>query len=122
MLVIRQEQMDVLSAYMRAQFEQRMIQHLRAKFPERTQDLPDERIRLVVQNSMKKAQSYGVEYEDDIRRFIEYLVIYGTRLDTREETRWIGDILRRDDLNGTAKMDLIDSRELQAFRRQKWAD
>lgn len=122
MLVIRQEQMDVLSAYMRAQFEQRMIQHLRAKFPERTQDLPDERIRLVVQNSMKKAQSYGVEYEDDIRRFIEYLVIYGTRLDTREETRWIGDILRRDDLNGTAKMDLIDSRELQAFRRQKWVD
>ena len=50
MLVIRREQMDVLSAYMRAQFEQRMVNHLRAKFPERTQDLPDEKIRSVVQN------------------------------------------------------------------------
>jgi hypothetical protein len=122
MLVIRQEQMEVLSAYTRDQFERRMVDHLRTKFPDRTRDLPDERIRLVVQNSTKKAESYGIEYEDDIRRFIEYLVIYGTRLDTREETRWIGEILRRDDLTGTAKMDLIDNRELQALRGQTWAD
>ncbi len=122
MLTIRQEQMEVLSAHMRNQFEQRMIKHLRAKFPDRTKDLPDKRIHLVVQDSMRKAKGYHIEYEDDIRRFIEYLVIYGIRLDTREETQWIGDILRRDDLNGTAKMDLIDSRELQVLRRQKWAD
>lgn len=122
MLVIRKEQMEVLSAAMRDQFEWRMVDHLRTKFPDRTQELPDDRIRLVVQNSIKKAESHGIEYEDDIRRFIEYLVIYGARLDTREETRWIGDILRREDLTGTAKMDLIDSRELQVFRRQKWVD
>jgi hypothetical protein len=122
MLVIRQEQMDVLSVYMRAQFEQQMVKHLREKFPERTQDLPDERIRMVVQSSIKKAERYGIEYEDDIRRFIEYLVIYGTRLDTREDTQWLGDVLRRNDLDGTAKMDLIDQRELQVLRRQKWAD
>ena len=122
MLTIRKEQMDVLSAYMHHQFEQRMIKHLRAKFPDRTKDLPDERIRLVVQDSIRKAKGYDIEYEDDIRRFTEYLVIYGMRFDVREETRWIGDILRRDDLTGTAKMDLIDSRELQVFRRQKWVD
>ena len=122
MLSIRQEQMDVLSAYTRNQFEQRMIKHLREKFPDRTKDLPDEKIRLVVQDSMRKAKGYNIEYEDDIRRFTVYLVIYGTRLDTREETQWIGNILRRDDLTGTAKMDLIDSRELQVFRRQKWVD
>ncbi len=121
MLSIRQEQMDILSDYMRDQFEQRMIKHLRLKFPERTKDLPDERIRIVVQNSTKKAESYGIEYEDDIRRFIEYFAIYGTRLDIREETQWIGDILRRRDLDGTAKMDLIDSSELDALRGSAWA-
>lgn len=120
MLLIRKEQMDVLSVYMRNQFEQRMIKHLRVKFPDRTKDLSDERIRLVVQDSMRKAESYDIEYEDDIRRFIEYLVIYGTQLDVREETQWIGDILRRDDLNGTAKMNLIDSRELEFLRGSKW--
>ena len=122
MLVIRKEQMEVLSAAMRDQFEWRMVDHLRTKFPDRTQEFPDEKIRLVVQDSMRKAKGYNIEYEDDIRRFIEYLVIYGIRLDVREETQWIGDILRRDDLTGTAKMDLIDSRELQVFRRQKWVD
>ena len=55
MLTIRQEQMDVLSAHMRQQFEQRMIKHLRAKFPDRTKDLPDERIRLVVQDSTRRS-------------------------------------------------------------------
>ncbi len=93
-----------------------MIRHLRTKFPERTKDLPDERIRLVVQDSARKAQGYGVEHEEDIRRFTEYLVIYGMRFDVREETRWMGDILRRKDLSGPAKMDLIDLRELQMIR------
>ncbi len=122
MLSIRKEQMEVFNTYMRGQFEQRMVKHLRATFPNRTKDLPDDRIHTVVQNSIKKAESYGIEYEDDIRRFIEYLVIYGTRLDTREETQWIGDILRRHDLDGTAKMDLIDSRELPVLRGQPWVD
>ncbi|MCP5158333.1 MAG: hypothetical protein H6975_02775 [Gammaproteobacteria bacterium] len=122
MLIIRQEQLNVLSVYMRNQFTQRMIKHLRTKFPDRTKDLPDERIYVVVQNSIKKAESYGIEYEDDIRCFIEYLVIYGVRLDTREETQWIGNILRRDDLSGAAKINLIDSRELQVLRGQTWAD
>lgn len=122
MLTIRKEQMDVLSNYMRSRFEQRMVEHLREKFPDRTSDLADEKIRVVVQNSIKKAESYGIEYEDDIRRFIEYLVIYGTQLDVREQTRWIGDILRRNDLDGAAKMDLIDIRELQVLRGQTWVD
>ncbi len=121
MLLIRKEQMEVLSAYMREQFEWRMVEHLRATFPDRTRDLPNERIRVVVRDSIRKAESYGIEYEDDIRRFIEYLVIYGLQLDTQAETQWIGDILRRNDLDGTAKMNLIDSRELEALRVQTWA-
>ncbi len=120
MLTIREEQMDILSAYTREQFEWRMVEHLRAKFPDRTKDLANEKIRIVVQSSIKKAENYSIEYEDDIRRFLEYLVIYGTRLDVREETQWIGDILRRNDLSGTAKMNLIDSRELDALRGSKW--
>ena len=109
MLILRKEQMNVLRAYMSEQFEQRMTNHIRETFPDRIKDIPDERIRVVVQNSMKKAESFGIEYEDDIRRFIEFLIIYGIQLDVRQETQWIGDILRRNDLDGTAKMDLIDS-------------
>ena len=122
MLMIRKEQMDMFSAYVRGQFEWRMVKHLQEKFPDRTANLSDERIRIVVQNIMKKAENYRIEYENDIRRFIEYLVIYGTRWDDLQETEWMADILRRDDLSGTIKMDLIDSYELQLARRQTWAD
>lgn len=118
MLSIRKEQMETLSAYMREQFEWRMVLHLREIFSERTKDLSDDRIRIVVQDGIRKAECYRIEYEDDIRRFIEYFVTYGTRLDVREETQWIGDILRRDDLSGTTKMNLIDSRELEVLREQ----
>jgi hypothetical protein len=117
MLIIRDEQMDVLRAHMRRQYEQHIVKHLREKFPDRTKDLPDKRIRDTMQNGMKKAEGYGLEYEDDIRRFIEYSVMYGTKSDNQEETRWIGDILQRNDLDGTAKMDMIDNCEIEVLRR-----
>jgi hypothetical protein len=116
MLTIREEQMQALSGLVLEQYERRMVEHLRATFPDRTKNLQDDRIRAAVQSCVKNANDHGIVYEDDIRRFIEYVVIYGTALDARAETRWIGDILRRDDLDGTAKMDLIDSLELQSLR------
>ena len=116
MLIIRKEQMDALGAHMRARFESRMIEHIRNNFPDRTNNVSNEDIRTVMQYGTKKAEYYGIEYEGDIRRFIEYLVIYGTQLDAKEETRWMVDILRRDDLDGTSKMDSIDNCELQLLR------
>lgn len=117
MLHIRKEQMDVLRAYMCRQFEQRMVKYVRGKFYNQVKDLSDEKIYTFVQYSMNKAKQYCIEYEDDIRRYIEYLVIYGTLLDAREEPQWIVDILQRDDLDGTAKMDLIDNCEMEAIRK-----
>ncbi len=108
--------MDILSAAMIRQFEQYMIGHLRENFPDQTQDVSDEKIRTVIQYGIKKAESFGIEYEYDIQRFMEYMVIYGRELDTKEDTRWLGDILRRDDLDGTAKMDEIDDYDLQLLR------
>jgi len=62
--------MDVLRAYMRRQFERRMVKYVREKFYDRAKNLSDERIYTFVQYSMNKAEKYCIEYEDDIRRFI----------------------------------------------------
>ncbi len=43
---------------------------------------------------IKDAESHGIEFENDIRRYIEYLVIYGTRLDERKQTQWIANVLQ----------------------------
>ena len=115
MLIIRKEQMEALRTSMSRRFEQRMLEHIKNIFPDRIKQVSDEKIRTVIQNSINKAESYSIVYEDDIRRFIEYLIIYGTQLDTKPETRWIGEILQRADLTGTAKMDRIDDYELQTI-------
>jgi hypothetical protein len=103
---------------MREQFEECLVTHLQEKFPERTQDFSDDSLRVVVQDSVKQAEGYGIASEEDLRRFLEYVLLYGTQLDRREDTRWIGETLRRPDLDGTAKMDLLDRLELQALRAQ----
>jgi len=107
---------------MRGQFESRMVGHIKNTFPDRIKNVSDEKIRTVIQESSKKAESFGIEYEDDIRRFIEYLVIYGTQLDIKEDIRWLGEILRREDLNGTEKMDMIDDLEFRFVRDQQCLD
>lgn len=116
MLVIRKEQMETLRASMSRRFERRMLEHIKNNFPDRIRLVSDEIISNVVQDSIRRAESYSIQYEDDIRRFIEYLIIYGTLLDTNQETRWIGEILKRTDITGSAKMDLIDDHELQTLR------
>lgn len=114
--------MQHFGTHLRGQFEQRIVKHLRKKFPVRTQALSDEKIQGVVQTGIKDAESHGIEYENDIRRFIEYLVIYGTQLSTRKETQWIANVLQQDELGGTVKMDRIDDLELQQLRKELWED
>ena len=117
MLIIRNDQMDVFRDYMREQFVTRMVLHMRDTFPDRTEEVEDRRLRKVAHLGLKKAQRYGIGLEDDIRRLIEFLVIYGPRMDVKDTTAWMGDILRRSDIDGSTKMDLIDDAELAMIRR-----
>lgn len=116
MLRIEPHQMALFRGEATRRFEERMTAHLRQRFPERTTSLPDERIVMAVREGRLRAESYEIVLEDDIRRFLEYFVTYGTQLDTADDARWISDILRRADLSGTQKMDVIDSRELRRAR------
>ncbi len=62
MLTIRSEQMQAMGAYTRAQFEQRIIKHLRKKFPARTQDQSDQKIQFVVQAGINLEKSVGSRF------------------------------------------------------------
>jgi len=44
------------------------------------------------------------------------MVMYGHNFDTSPDTAWAGEILHAKELDGTAKMDLIDERELEMVR------
>jgi hypothetical protein len=119
MLKVRKEQMETFRMQMQARFVLRMVDYLRVTFPAQTKNLTDDHLRETVQQGERKAQDYGVVYEDDIRRFLGYVVVYGLTLDSHPQTQWIADILHRHDIDGTVKMDFLDDYELRVTKDQR---
>jgi hypothetical protein len=117
MLVIRAEQMKAMAKYAREGFIGRMMAHLRRNFAQQIEDRSDEELRAFVVGGMDSARQYGVELENDVRRYLECMVTHGADFDTAPKTAWAGEILRREDLGGTQKMEQIIDYEL--FRTRK---
>jgi hypothetical protein len=118
MLVVRAEQMAALGEHMVRLFEKRMARHLLSRFPEHLREMEEPDLCRFIQDGIKRAQRYSVTFENDTRRYLECAVLYGAEFDRAEESNWAGEILRRRDLNGTKKMDLIDAYE--RYGHQGW--
>ncbi len=116
MLSISSRQMQDFQAQARQRFVQDTALHLRTTFPQRTADLPDEKLHALVESGMEEAAQHGVDYKDDIRRYLEYMVIYGAPLDQLPQMAWVGRILRRHTLSGSEKLKLIGEHELAMLR------
>jgi hypothetical protein len=119
MLKVRREQMETFRTQRQARFVQRMVDYLRVTFSTQTKNLTDDHLRETVQQGERKAHDYGIVYEDDIRRFLGYVVVYGLTLDSHPQTQWIADILHRHDIDGTVKMDFLDDYELRVTKDQR---
>ncbi|MFW6161639.1 MAG: hypothetical protein ACODAJ_02665 [Planctomycetota bacterium] len=117
MLRIRREQMAALSEHMARQFEQRMVAHLRQRFPQQTQDLDEPALHAQVHEGIERAKGYGITQEDDVRRFLEYQALLGADFDTSRP--WAASVLSDDSLAGTEKMDRIDAYHTFAVREPR---
>ncbi len=116
MLRINHVQMRQFGAISRDRFVQRMAVHLRTKFASRAASIPDEQLIEQIELGIGEARGHGVVHEDDIRRYLECLVIYGAPLDQQPNAPWLADILHRKVISGRAKLDLIDDAALQLVR------
>ncbi len=118
MLTIRKEQMEVLSRYMLKQFEDRMVVHLRNTFPDKTKDMPETNLHNLIQTGIEQSGQYDVELEYDVRRYLEFMMIYGSDFDMNPKTAWANEILHNKNMDGTFKMDLIDEHEMTLLMEQ----
>jgi hypothetical protein len=112
MLVIREEQMEVLSKYMLKQFEDRMVIHLNQNFPDETKNISESDLRETISTSIDKAAKYDVTDETDVERYLEYAVRYDPDFDTNPNLPWATKILGDENLTGTEKMNQLDDYEL----------
>lgn len=117
MLIIRNEQLDVLKKYMLDQFEDRMFIHLRTNFSEQTKTFDELYLRKMIRFGIDRSKKYDVIAENDIRQYLEYMIMYSPNFDQIPETAWAGEILRDNSLNGTEKMRQIDNVSLFLFMK-----
>ncbi|MHC4609602.1 MAG: hypothetical protein ACYS7M_04575 [Planctomycetota bacterium] len=109
--------LEALSRADRGDFEQRMLKHLHSGFAEECESSSDDELRGLIRAGVELAPKHGINVPFDVARLIEYLVCYGEDCATRRRTRWIGEILGRADLDGTAKMDTLDAEDAHRHRR-----
>ena len=108
MLIIGKDQMEMFSKNMLIRFEDRMVAHLQTTFPDQMKDMSEPDLRVTIQAGIDSAAQYGVTTEDDVPRYLEYMVTYGSDFDTNPKTSWAGEILRTESIDGSVKMDLLD--------------
>ena len=107
---IRKEQMDALRKSREDAFVARMVKHLRNDFRKGrvTQHIAEGDLEALVRRGITDAEKYGVIYEDDVRLYIECMVVLGPMFDQDQRCGWAGELLRQEGLDGTTKMDQID--------------
>lgn len=112
MFVIRKEQMNVFSQYMLNRFFDNMQRHLNKRYPEQTKKLGNNQLRELIVAGTEKAKEYDITDENDVKRFLEYLVEYGQNFGKSPETIWASQFLHDKELSGTMKMNEIDNYKL----------
>jgi len=108
MLQIRQEQMEVLSLSKRKAFEKKVLGELWMAFPDESEVLGKKKMtEEVIPKGIDKASEFGIEVEDDVRSFMELVILLGTDFEKLPEFSWELSILSSDQYSGSAKMVLI---------------
>jgi len=112
-LVIRTEQMRTLEEAQENRFVRYLAAHLRLTIGDNLKKLNDEDSLATARFCCKSAHRYGIEIEDDVRRFAEFVIKYGRGMDEDQRYPWIGQVLTREGISGADKMNILDHLELQ---------
>ena len=120
-MIIRQEQMEALRAYMRQSFEDRTVKHIAEVFPGEFRDLldpggSDRPVRELIGNGIEKASKYDIKAERNVTLFIDLMVGISPDFDDRRDMPWASGFLEDRDIPEDSKMNLIYQR-LQAEGR-----
>lgn len=110
MLIIRQDQMNVLSAYMRRSFKDRMVEQLTYKWPEKFEVLTESGARQLIQRGVELAAGHGIDRELDIATYIHWMMDYSPEFETTQEMAWTKATLDNQELAGSAKIKSIQRR------------
>jgi hypothetical protein len=107
MLIIRNDQMRMLQAYMTKPFENLMFQHVKEFFPEEFASLGEDTVRETIRYGIDCARTYEITIEYDVSRYINLMFTFGRDYDIDPALPWVEEILINTELSGLSKMDRL---------------
>ena len=113
MLVIGGGQIRALEEAQIERFMYWLSKHLRHSFGDELNHRSDEDLLAAVRHFCDTAKLFGIELQDDLRRYAELSIKYGDRMYEDPRHPRIGRVLTSNGISGTAKMDMLDWLELQ---------
>ena len=93
MLVIRKEQLDVLTQSMLQGFEDEMVEHLAEFSPPLYNVIKEEQMRKAVRFGFEKCDKYGFTLRGPMRLYLEMMLLFGSHFDTDPQYPWATEIL-----------------------------
>lgn len=93
MFTLRKEHTEAFAENYRIEFEERMVSHLRVRFPSQFDQYGEDKVRKLIWEGVERAKRYGIRAQPDVARFIRFMFAIGPDFDTARKTAWIRPIL-----------------------------
>jgi hypothetical protein len=102
MLIIRAEQLEVLSAYAREDLQARMLEHVRRFFPARCNKLGELETQAFIAHGVERAKRYNLDTEAEICKYLNLMFSFGREFDTEQD--WAARVLSGRDRGGQGSL------------------
>jgi len=107
MLQIRPEQYEVLNKYARENFVKRVYQYFLDDWKKECRDMNQGELKAMIRKGMEAAESYGIEIEADVVKYLEICLQLGEEFSTSPDFPWAQNILLNQETDGTIKIEQL---------------
>lgn len=109
MLTIRKSQIDEMLKNKEENFVDRMVEHIANNFSAEIskQGMNSKDLKPIIQRTLESSFEYNIEYENDVVLYIECIALLGEEFYINNKYPAVIEILNRNNLTGTEKMDQI---------------
>jgi hypothetical protein len=118
MLVIRKAQFDSLRDAALRNLVSLAYRHLTTALPEAVSAFGEQAVLASAQQAVSKCQTYGIERDADVLRYLNLMYVLGFDFDTDPAHPWSASILSDPKLTGRTKLDLLNTEAQRVLRNR----
>lgn len=107
MLTIRKEQIAVWQSAISEDFIDRACGYFRRRWTGKCSEMSDRQLDAMIRAARDRAESYGIEVQRDVVRFMEVWLFLGADFDRSPDHPWAARILEDEERQGTVKIEQL---------------